>query len=509
MKTLKIYILTICIAICACLGISCLQPSKTTYLLTVQDKNGYIVEELAEEYPEGEEISFKVPRFFDVEVCPYLNGILLTEKQLVEADGKQYYSFRFTMPSRNSLLKITSPHNASEEVQPGTGTIAPLGTKSERFTVGYDYGTHIEGKATMLLNDSLFFFDVQDYADIQLPLLAGDELTVYYTGEMYVQETYPSHVILDGKICWIKKTKKAYFTAISSDNFVDGKLTADSGFSFVDLPEYAIARDGSLLPLSEIPANTHLLISYEVTSCEAVEGDEDVNVDILQTEMKALAIYAYDPHYPLSADEVTPWANELSASEITKIEQKTVNGSLGPNGFIQIQTTTDEGEIAAFLSYLQGTFYFDGANQDEPIDGGTSVTYTLFVGEKCYEYKVYGGHYHDESGWYHAESSPPIFLTGQTLFQFVPFDKICQFFVNGQLFDSYSNPLGNYLFQRVERELPFPDTKYVLEADGHRLILFDERHFILENGSSDPMYEIVGDVDFTEFIEAYRQSKTE
>lgn len=64
--------------------------------------------------------------------------------------------------------------------------------KSHSFSVDYDYGMHIQGKATPLLDGSKLFFELDDW-NIDT-LVGGDVITMVYTGELLIQESYPSQV---------------------------------------------------------------------------------------------------------------------------------------------------------------------------------------------------------------------------------------------------------------------------------------------------------------------------
>lgn len=59
----------------------------------------------------------------------------------------------------------------------------------------FDYGFHIEEKASLLIEWSLLFFNPLDYGITEL--IAGDLVTVTYYGEMWILESYPSIVSTD------------------------------------------------------------------------------------------------------------------------------------------------------------------------------------------------------------------------------------------------------------------------------------------------------------------------
>lgn len=164
------------------------------------------------------------------------------------------------------------------------GDILPVESKTV-FTVVYDYGTYMEGKATLLLNGSLPFFDFKEYG--VAPLLAGDELTVYYTGTMYTLESYPGQVQLRGNITKVEKT---YSAQIAENCYKEGEqVRNESGLGFVNLPEYAIHEDGSCVEFSTLADGTELFVAY------AIPHEPGVDVDIDAQRLVPTAFYTYNP----------------------------------------------------------------------------------------------------------------------------------------------------------------------------------------------------------------------
>ena len=229
MKTIKILFLTLLTAFLICLGAAC-ESHSNRYKLTVNDPNGYLLSELsdlAEEYEAGEEVSVKVAGLSGASIYVYLNDREITDRETVNTDGWFYETYTFVMPARDSVLTID------------VHTIIPPIIEEAEFTVNYDYGQHIQtsdgqGLATILLNGCSLFFDPYDY-DIEMPLLAGDVLTVYYTGEMLIQETYPATVVIqNGSIENVEKSKKATLVSLETRN---GELYTQDGIVVADMPK--------------------------------------------------------------------------------------------------------------------------------------------------------------------------------------------------------------------------------------------------------------------------------
>ncbi len=76
----------------------------------------------------------------------------------------------------------------------GTGIAT---ARAMRVQASYDYGLHVEGKASMLYDGCIRFFDLPDTLDC---VVAGDVFMVGFSGDSYRRETYPSTMCIDGTI---------------------------------------------------------------------------------------------------------------------------------------------------------------------------------------------------------------------------------------------------------------------------------------------------------------------
>ena len=100
-----------------------------------------------------------------------------------------------------SLLCIVSCTGCVARMLDVGGTTLPDPSKQQpggglyTVTAGYDYGMHRPGLATMLYSSSTLFFDLPEGYD---PPVAGDEFAITYTGELLIQESYPSTVVITG-----------------------------------------------------------------------------------------------------------------------------------------------------------------------------------------------------------------------------------------------------------------------------------------------------------------------
>lgn len=64
--------------------------------------------------------------------------------------------------------------------------------KQVTMKVTFDYGEHIKGKITPLLDGNYIFFDLKEYGLSQI--YPGDYLTITYVGKMTATESYPGIV---------------------------------------------------------------------------------------------------------------------------------------------------------------------------------------------------------------------------------------------------------------------------------------------------------------------------
>lgn len=141
--------------------------------------------------------------------------------------------------------------------------------KEQVFTVNYDYGLYAEGKATLLLDSCNFFFAPADY-NIDY-IVAGDKISVKYTGEMLVAESYPGIISLNGRIVDVKIEERAevltlqYTSGEEEGNFsvLENTVTAAGAYDVVAYPEYVITSvDGDFCALSEIEDGATLYATY-------------------------------------------------------------------------------------------------------------------------------------------------------------------------------------------------------------------------------------------------------
>lgn len=158
--------------------------------------------------------------------------------------------------------------------------------KAHSFSVDYDYGLHREDMATPLLNDSKLFFDPQEW-EIDT-LVGGDVITMVYTGELLIQETYPSTVVtknLNIVDISVKKAELLELEVIIDENDKPMLTVKDKSFDkiviFPSADDYIIDEDLSYHELDKSDIGKTIWGSY-------ARSDETGEIEII-------SLYSYKP----------------------------------------------------------------------------------------------------------------------------------------------------------------------------------------------------------------------
>ena len=157
-------------------------------------------------------------------------------------------------------------------------------------TAGYDYGFHMPGKAVMLYDSSTLFFEIPESHGA---VLAGDRFTITYSGELLVQESYPSTVVIyEGQILEVSSERAEvitvkYYPAKSGKEayavkVVDGAESSERVSNLASL-EYVITdiEKGSYVSLDEYAENTEGECLLYATVNEAVSENAMLTLSAL------------------------------------------------------------------------------------------------------------------------------------------------------------------------------------------------------------------------------------
>lgn len=153
----------------------------------------------------------------------------------------------------------------------------PVGTKQAVFNTQYDYGFHRLDKAVLLMDGSTVFVDEK--------LIAGDVVTVHYTGELYIQETYPSTVVFHGgevKSVEVQEAKVCEVTVVQSQQTGKKRLVSPYDTMIESAPDYVLTdKDGSFIEWQDLEVGTVLYCSFT-----AEQGNAPKNI---------AGLYTYEP----------------------------------------------------------------------------------------------------------------------------------------------------------------------------------------------------------------------
>ena len=148
--------------------------------------------------------------------------------------------------------------------------------------VMHDYGMHISGELTTLLNGNLIWFDPSDYGIYKL--IAGDELVIEYTGEFICTESYPGSVNADLMNIQSIEVIEAdivefIVSAVPGSDELD-LVPVDSKYNNYVLSNggYVVSLDETFKKYDEYPENTILYASMpKTTGSIRVDGLYDYN----------------------------------------------------------------------------------------------------------------------------------------------------------------------------------------------------------------------------------------
>lgn len=148
--------------------------------------------------------------------------------------------------------------------------------------VMYDYGMHISGELTTLLDGNFVWFDPSDYGIDKL--IAGDELVIEYTGQFICEESYPGNVaanLMHIQSIEVIEADIVEFTvsAVPGGNELN-LVPVDHKYNNYNLSNdgYVVSLDETFKKYDEYPENTILYASMpKTTGTIRVDGLYDYN----------------------------------------------------------------------------------------------------------------------------------------------------------------------------------------------------------------------------------------
>ncbi len=148
-------------------------------------------------------------------------------------------------------------------------------TKQAVFNTYYDYGFHKPDKAVLLMDGSTVFVDAK--------LIAGDVVYVDYSGEMYIQETYPGTVVFqNGRVerVEVQQAKVCILSVVQNAQTGEKQLVNQLDQAIESAPDFVLTDwDGSYMEWRDLEVGTTLYGSF------------DGETDGLPTEIAGLYTY--------------------------------------------------------------------------------------------------------------------------------------------------------------------------------------------------------------------------
>ena len=180
----------------------------------------------------------------------------------------------------------------------------------------YDYGMHIEGQVTTLLDGNLIWFNLKDYGIDKL--FAGDELVIKYTGEYIYEECYPGNVAADLmnirsiEVIEADIVEFTVFAIPGSDEF--DLVPVDSKYSNYILSNdgYVISEDGTFKKYDEYPERTILYASLPKSANSIrIDGLYDYNPNLSSDNNDENGIYYGESCTQVVKDYKEPTCQEV------------------------------------------------------------------------------------------------------------------------------------------------------------------------------------------------------
>ena len=197
--------------------------------------------------------------------------------------NKLYYFSNDSLYESKNVINYIDFKNDNKNINSNNKSSSKEELQTINTIVMIDYGVHIDGKITTLINGNLIWFNLNDYGIDKL--VAGDELVIKYTGEYEVQETYPGSVNskkIDIKSVELIKAEIAEFKLLIKPGTNELELKpVDSkynNFALLNSEGYVISQDQSFKKYTKYPYDTTIWATLpRTTGSIRVDGLYDYN----------------------------------------------------------------------------------------------------------------------------------------------------------------------------------------------------------------------------------------
>ncbi|MCH5152103.1 MAG: hypothetical protein J1F65_05560 [Clostridiales bacterium] len=200
--------------------------SVCAYKLTVQDPNGYLIENLEDRYEAGEEITVKTNMSHDEDLIVYLDGLSLGSETLIYEKGEYHREFYFKMPSHDAVLSLALSNEFTKDE-----ILLNETTQREIITAfvdlhSKDFYPVAEDEVSLRcfgVFDGVYvlFVDVESWgyttaieedtvAGVRFIYSCGQKMTVYSDGAFYsIAEAYENGILSYDNMLTAQQTYKA------------------------------------------------------------------------------------------------------------------------------------------------------------------------------------------------------------------------------------------------------------------------------------------------------------
>ena len=419
------------------------------------------------------------------------------------------------------------------------------------FTARYDYGNHIEGKATLLLNDLLLFFNPADYGIHGI--VVGEKVKVYYDGELEWQDTYPAVVStenLEIKGVEIVKAKLIEFEVMENPG---------GGYSLVDKTDwvtryemkvpnqYILDSSGSYAPLdasdvgktvygtyqdmdnvqiyglydhdpyvkpSEHVCNLAIVGGYEAT-CQAdglqVIGCVSCSYIQEQTVLEKvdceLAENGKCKWCGQTLADLLPWVGTLEY-EFISVTQIQEHYGVAPGCFKEVIRSESQADMETMLAYLKNCSLVQITDETKTqIDGGGGVTLEFETENGTHTITRANGFFRIGGEYYESKTPVPELSDGEACHAFVTYTGRSELYIDGVKMQIQDGLIDKIRFRCVEGATAQPELiggRYILTFDYEGQIeLYSAKYFVYDGN----LYEVVGTTNFSQIFYEYPRTK--
>ena len=417
------------------------------------------------------------------------------------------------------------------------------------FTAYYDYGNHIGGELTLLLDGGLLFFNPADYGIDKI--VAGEKVKVYYDGELEWQETYPAQVstenleikgveIVQAKLIEFEvmenpgggyslRTKTDWVTRYEMKLPNQYILDASGSYAPPDASDvgktiYGTYQDmdnvqiyglydynpyGNITP-SEHVCNLAIVGGYEAT-CQAkgmqvigcVSCSQIYEQTLLDKVECELAENGKCKWCGQTLADLLPWDVTLE-HEFISVTQIQEHYGVAPGRFKEVTRSESQADMETMLAYLKNCSLVQITDETKvQVDGGGGVTMEFETENGTHTLTCANGFFRINGKYYESKTPIPKLSDGEACYAFVTYTGRSELYIDGAKMQIQNGLIDKIRFRLVDGVMVQPELiggRYILTFDYEvQIELYSARLFVYGGN----LYEVVGTTDFSQIFEDY------